>query len=164
MNIDPDLYHGWQDRPIKEYTEEMTNPQSHTTQRYIAFYNKMWKDIGPLNLLFWVRDEGGYGYYGIQDLWDELPWQLRMRLRAHNVRIVYNFPKWSWDLKTSDMFMSGTCPPETQMCQHLELLWSFGNHFLGCISRTFRTKRQFIEITKRRLLPIIVLIQKLDYF
>ena len=93
MNIDPDLYHGWQDRPIKEYAEEMTNPQSHTTQRYIAFYNKMWKDIGPLNLLFWVR------YYGIQDLWDELPWQLRMRLRAHNVRIVYNFPKWELGFK-----------------------------------------------------------------
>ena len=25
MNIDPDLYHGWQDRPIKEYAEEMHN-------------------------------------------------------------------------------------------------------------------------------------------
>ena len=88
MNIDPDLYHGWQDRPIKEYAEEMHNPKSHNTQRYIAFYNKMWKDIGPLNLLFWVRNEGGYRYYGMEDLWDELPWQLRMRLRATNVRIV----------------------------------------------------------------------------
>ncbi|HIK67384.1 MAG TPA: hypothetical protein EYF95_05390, partial [Flavobacteriales bacterium] len=88
MNMDPDLYRDWKGRPIKEYVEDMKN-QSTSTQKYIAFYNKMWQDIGPLNLLFWMQHQGGNWQYRSEELWDGLPWQLRMRLRAHNVRIVW---------------------------------------------------------------------------
>lgn len=88
MGIEPDIYYSWNDRPIKDYVDEIENPSGRKeAQRHIAFYQSMWEKIGPLNLLFW-SNEYTPSYSSGRSLWKSLPWQLRMKIRAANIRIV----------------------------------------------------------------------------
>jgi len=78
-------YSSWSLKPIKAYVEGMRNLNSYPSSN--IFYNAIWQEIGPLTLLFWAQDKDwGYHTY-TKKLWKTLPWRIRFKIMAVNLRL-----------------------------------------------------------------------------